>query len=191
VAKIGSYVDGVNVMTYDFFGGWAATGPTAFHSPLNAWTGMPSTPPTNNYYSDRSVQVLKQGGLPANKIRLGIGFYGRGWTGVTNVNNGLNQPATAAAPCVTDNNPSYPCEAGSADYKALKMQPGYQSFTSVQAGTAWIFNGTTFWSFDTPGTIATKMSYVRQQGLGGAFFWEFNGDTANGELVTAMRNGLP
>nr|WP_181396578.1 hypothetical protein [Streptomyces sp. FT05W] len=27
-------------------------------------------------------------------------------------------------------------------------------------------------------------------GSGGAFFWEFSGDTANGELVTAMDNGL-
>jgi chitinase len=34
------------------------------------------------------------------------------------------------------------------------------------------------------------MAYTRQQGLGGAFFWELSGDTSNGELITAMRNGL-
>jgi chitinase len=34
------------------------------------------------------------------------------------------------------------------------------------------------------------MSYAKGQGLGGAFFWELSGDTSNGELVTAVRNGL-
>ena len=28
------------------------------------------------------------------------------------------------------------------------------------------------------------------QGLGGAFFWELTGDTTNGELITAIANGL-
>jgi chitinase len=32
------------------------------------------------------------------------------------------------------------------------------------------------------------MSYEKAQGLGGAFFWEFSGDTANGALITAMYN---
>ncbi len=34
------------------------------------------------------------------------------------------------------------------------------------------------------------MSYAKQQGLGGAFFWELTGDTTSGELITAMKNGL-
>jgi chitinase len=34
------------------------------------------------------------------------------------------------------------------------------------------------------------MTWAKNQGLGGAFFWEFSGDTAGGELVTAIRNGL-
>ena len=34
------------------------------------------------------------------------------------------------------------------------------------------------------------MSYAKNQGLGGAFFWELSGDTTNGELITAMKGGL-
>ncbi|CAO0831330.1 chitinase OS=Streptomyces microflavus OX=1919 GN=Smic_57370 PE=3 SV=1 [Streptomyces microflavus] len=34
------------------------------------------------------------------------------------------------------------------------------------------------------------MSWAKSQGLGGAFFWEFSGDTANGELVSAINGGL-
>jgi chitinase len=53
-----------------------------------------------------------------------------------------------------------------------------------------VFNGSTFWSFDTPATIATKMSYAKSQGLGGAFAWSLDGDDASGTLLNAMRAGL-
>ena len=58
------------------------------------------------------------------------------------------------------------------------------------AGTAYAFCGGQWWSYDTPSTIAGKMTYTRNQSLGGAFFWELSGDTTNGELITAIRNGL-
>ncbi|WP_124286600.1 glycosyl hydrolase family 18 protein, partial [Streptomyces sp. ADI92-24] len=35
------YVDWYNPMTYDFFGAWDAKGPTAPHSPLNSYPGIP------------------------------------------------------------------------------------------------------------------------------------------------------
>ncbi|MDX1341434.1 MAG: glycosyl hydrolase family 18 protein, partial [Reinekea sp.] len=50
--------------------------------------------------------------------------------------------------------------------------------------------GGNWWSYDTPSTIQTKMNYVKQQGLTGAFFWELSGDTTDGELIRAIDNGL-
>ena len=38
--------------------------------------------------------------------------------------------------------------------------------------------------------ITEKMNYVKAQNLGGAFFWEFSGDDANGTLAKAVGNGL-
>ena len=38
--------------------------------------------------------------------------------------------------------------------------------------------------------VIEKMSYVKAQNLGGAFFWEFSGDDAQGSLATAIRDGL-
>src|SRR5690606_34499417 len=35
------YVDWYMVMTYDFFGAWAPQGPTAPHSPLTCYSGIP------------------------------------------------------------------------------------------------------------------------------------------------------
>ncbi|GAA4790758.1 glycoside hydrolase family 18 chitinase [Streptomyces ziwulingensis] len=167
------YLDWYNVMTYDYFGAWANTGPTAPHSPLTSYSGIP----TAGFNSADAIAKLKAKGVPAAKLLLGIGFYGRGWTGVTQSAPGGT--ATGAAPGTY--------EAGIEDYKVLKNSC---PVTGTVAGTAYAHCGTQWWSYDTPSTIAGKMAWAKSQGLGGAFFWEFSGDTANGELVSAISNGL-
>ena len=167
------YVDFYMVMTYDFFGAFAPTGPTAPHSPLYSYSGIP----TAGFYSDNAIQLLKSKGVPSDKLLLGVGFYGRGWTGVSNVNGGLNQSATGAA------QGTY--EAGIEDYKVLvNTCPA----TGTVAGTAYAYCNGNWWSYDTPATMASKMSYVNSQGLGGVFFWELSGDTSNGSLITTLYN---
>ncbi|RQW99010.1 glycosyl hydrolase family 18 protein [Micromonospora inaquosa] len=160
-------------MTYDYFGAFAAQGPTAPHSPLTSYTGIPQ----QGFNSDAAIQKLKSKGVPANKLLLGIGFYGRGWTGVTQAAPGGS--ATGAAPGTY--------EAGIEDYKVLKNTcPA----TGTIAGTAYAKCGSNWWSYDTPSTINGKMTYANNQGLGGAFFWELSGDTSNGELIGAIKGGL-
>ncbi|MBB5868150.1 chitinase [Allocatelliglobosispora scoriae] len=168
-----AYVDWYNVMTYDFFGAFAAQGPTAPHSPLNCYSGIPQA----GFCTEAAIAKLKSKGVPGSKLLPGIGFYGRGWTGVTQTAPGGT--ATGAAPGTY--------EAGIEDYKVLKntCPP-----TATFAGTSYAKCGSNWWSYDTPATIASKMSWSKSQGLGGAFFWELTGDTTNGELITAMKNGL-
>ncbi|GAA2351495.1 hypothetical protein GCM10010170_041660 [Dactylosporangium salmoneum] len=167
------YVDWYNVMTYDYFGAFAPQGPTAPHSPLTSYSGIP----TPGFYSDAAIQKLKSKGIAASKLLLGIGFYGRGWTGVTQSAPGGS--ATGPAPGTY--------EQGIEDYKVLKSScPA----NGTVAGTAYAYCGSNWWSYDTPSTIAGKMSYAKSQGLAGSFFWEMSGDTSNGELITAMRSGL-
>jgi chitinase len=174
-AGAAQYVDWYNVMTYDFFGsfGSTATGPTAPHSPLTSYTGIP----TPGFTSADAIAKFKAKGVPANKLLLGIGFYGRGWTGVTQDAPG----GTATGPATG----TY--EQGIEDYKVLKTSC---PVTGTIAGTAYAHCGTNWWSYDTPSTIAGKMSWAKAQGLGGAFFWDFSGDTSNGELVSAINSGL-
>ncbi|MFE9138727.1 glycosyl hydrolase family 18 protein [Streptomyces sp. NPDC007355] len=167
------YMNWFNVMTYDFFGAWAAKGPTAPHSPLTSYAGIPQA----GFNSAEAIAKFKAQGVPANKLLLGIGFYGRGWTGVTQSAPG----GTATGPAAG----TY--EQGIEDYKVLKAScPA----TGTVAGTAYAHCGTNWWSYDTPATVTSKMSWAKNQGLGGAFFWEFSGDTGNGELVGAINTGL-
>jgi chitinase len=167
------YLDWYNVMTYDFFGAWAAKGPTAPHSPLTSYPGIPQA----GFNSAEAIAKFKAKGVPAKKLLLGIGFYGRGWTGVTQSAPG----GTATGPAAG----TY--EQGIEDYKVLKSScPA----TGTIAGTAYAHCGTNWWSYDTPATVTSKMNWAETQGLGGAFFWEFSGDTSNGELVSAINSGL-
>ncbi|GAA4316274.1 glycosyl hydrolase family 18 protein [Actinomadura luteofluorescens] len=167
------YVDWYNPMTYDYFGAWDAKGPTAPHSPLTSYPGIPHA----GFNTTDTIAKLRAKGVPASKMLLGIGFYGRGWTGVTQSEPGGT--ATGAAPGTY--------EAGIEDYKVLK---GKCPATSTVAGTAYGKCGGEWWSYDTPSTIRGKMGFAGDQGLGGAFFWELSGDTTGGELITAIKSGL-
>ncbi|MEU2567849.1 glycoside hydrolase family 18 protein [Streptomyces althioticus] len=164
------YVDWYNPMTYDYFGAWDTAGPIAPHSPLTSYDGIPKA----EYHSAATIAKLTGLGVPADKLLLGIGFYGRGWTGVTQAEPGGT--ATGPAPGTY--------EAGIDDYKVLKDRcPA----TGTVGGTAYARCGDQWWSYDTPETVASKTEWKNQQGLGGTFFWELSGDTANGELIKAIR----
>ncbi|RBQ15252.1 chitinase [Spongiactinospora rosea] len=172
-AGAAQYVDWYNVMTYDFFGAWDKTGPTAPHSPLTDYPDIP----IKNYHTERAMSHLTGKQIPASKLLTGIGFYGRGWTGVTKKEPGGT--ATGPAPGTY--------EQGIEDYKILKSRcPS----NGTIAGTAYAFCGNQWWSYDTPATIVSKMGWSKSNGYGGAFFWELSGDTTNGELITAMKSGL-
>ena len=172
-------LDFINVMTYDFHGTWDPK--TNHHSALFASPRDPSTGDQKFYNSNDAIEAFISRGVPASKLTLGIGFYGRGWTNVPNGGtNGLYQSGTAAPGTY---------EAGNEDYKVLKNL-NWPIYTDNDAMATWIYNGTTFWSYDSPALIRTKMNYVKAQNLGGAFFWEFSGDDAQGSLVEAISSGL-
>lgn len=177
-AAYSQYLDYINVMTYDFHGTWDAQ--TNHHSALFDSPNDPSTGDARFYNTNDAIEGFLSRGVPASKLNVGIGFYGRGWTGVANVNNGLYQNGTPAPGTY---------EAGNEDYKVLKNRAG-TVFTDANARATWKFDGNTFWSYDTPAMITEKMAYVKAQNLGGAFFWEFSGDDAQGSLATAVSDGL-
>jgi chitinase len=164
-----------SVQGYDFHGTWE---PTTNHQ-SNLYTS-PSDPASPRYSDDAVVNQYLQRGAPSQEIVLGVPFYSRGWTGVAPANDGLYQPAAGAAPGTW--------EAGVDDYKVAKerLASGFVRHEDSAAGAAWLFDGTTFWTFDDPSIMAAKAAYARENHLGGIMFWELSGDTANGELIAAL-----
>jgi chitinase len=163
----------VNAMTYDYFGAGSKPGPTAPHSPLTTYPGIPDADDT----VQATVGKLVRMGVPRGKILLGIGLYGRGWSGVTSASPGGTSTGRAKG--------TY--EQGLEDYKVLKTSCPP---VGIVGGTAYAFCAGQWWSYDTPETIAGKIRWAMAQGLGGAFVWELSGDTDDGELVGAVTTGF-
>ncbi|MEU6931477.1 glycoside hydrolase family 18 protein [Streptomyces sp. NPDC046374] len=174
VRKIMRDLDFVNLQGYDFHGSWEST--TAQQSALFA--------PRGDFSVDQTVNDWLRRGAPARKLVVGMPFYGQGWTGVTGGGTGLGKPATGAAAGTWG--------AGSEDYEALRKlaESGASTvYRDRRNGHAWLFDGTTLWTYDDPQVLRTKSAYVRAKGLGGAMFWSLDGDTPDGELITAV-NGV-
>ncbi len=172
-AGAAAHLDWVMAMTYDYFGTGAGKGPTAAHAALRAYPGIPRAGAT----TEATVQALLGAGIPAGKVLLGIGFYGRGWAGVTSAAPG----GTASGPAPGSHEP------GIEDYDVLAVRCPP---TGSIGGTAYAYCRNQWWSYDTPATITAKMAYARRQGLGGAFCWVVSGDTADGALISAVASGL-
>jgi chitinase len=102
---------------------------------------------------------------------LGVPFYGKGWSGVSDANHGLYQRALG------------PAKSGGS-YRELKALPAQADRMFYrQAVTCSVWSNGTFWSYDCPDSLRAKMAYIKRQRLGGVMFWELSHDTEDLELL--------
>jgi chitinase len=178
VRNIFRYLTFATTQGYDYHGAWESI--TNQQSALRTPAADPTTP---KFSSQVALDALISAGAPRNRLVMGVPFFSRGWTGVNPQNFGLFQPSTGPAPGTF--------EAGVEDYKVLKAQlANFTVYRDNRAGHAWLFDGTTFWTWDDPVEMARKARYINDRKLGGAMIWSLDGDTASGELIAALHNGL-
>jgi chitinase len=177
--QIFRYLDFATVQGYDFHGPWEST--TNHQSAIFQPAGQPILP---DFTAERAIGGWIARGAPRSKLVLGLPFYGHGWTGVMGGGDGLFQEAEGPAPATF--------EAGSEDYKVLATlrAAGFTLYRDNRAGFAWLFDGTTFWTFDDPTVMRLKTAYIKRRGLGGAMVWSLDGDDANGTLIDTIHQGL-
>lgn len=168
--KAHQYLDFINLMCYDFYNGWFYQ--TGHHANL-----YPSKEEKfgGNSISESVDKFLKEG-VPANKLILGIPFYGRKWEKVTAANNGLYQSALTGSSIVA----SWEIAA---ELKSGKFQELYDD--SAKASYLWNAQDNIFISYETPKEIALKTAFIKQKKLGGAMFWEYSLDN-NQELLNKL-----
>jgi chitinase len=163
---------------YDYHGPWEQL--TNQQSAIDGPKGDPTTP---EFSSQVTIDSYLSRGAPRSKLVMGVPFYSHGWTGVTDQNHGLFQPSTGAAPATY--------EAGTEDYRLLKAKlADFTVYRDNKAGFAWLFDGTTFWTWDDPVEMKRKAQYISHRDLGGAMIWSLDGDTGNGELISALDRNL-
>ena len=174
-AGIAEVCDWINIMTYDFAGGWEKK--TGHQAPMFSPEGRGASNPSTLWSVDGAVRQFLDAGVDPKKLVVGVPFYGRGWTGVPSVNSGIGQLSTGL--------PAGSYEAGIYDYKDLvamiKAKPDvYRVFEDTKAEATFLSapsaNG--LWvSFDDTAIVKRKVDYINGLGLGGAMFWELSGDT--------------
>ncbi|HKE31825.1 MAG TPA: glycoside hydrolase family 18 protein, partial [Candidatus Angelobacter sp.] len=123
-------------------------------------------------YGDYAVQGFLAAGVPREKIVFGVPFYGKGWSGVKDVNHGLYQPATGPADAIS--------------YRAIKGLEGADLHYFEKPVTCTVWSGGKFWGYDCPEAMRAKMDYIRRLHLGGVMFWELSHDTRDGELLQIL-----
>jgi chitinase len=200
--QVGKYLDYADAMTYDMHGGFEATGPTNFQDPLHNSPNDPSTvvtPGNEKYTIDTTIKAWTSGlpdynipgGFPASKLVMGFPFYYRGWTGVAaGSNHGLYQQASGPSASFSTSQ-----TAGLADYKELAAagltSNAADNFFDPTTQAAWIYDGTNFYTGDTPQSIAAKTSFIKSDGLAGAMMFSLDAEDAGNTLLNAIVDGLP
>jgi chitinase len=179
--RIHPLLDWINIMTYDMSGEWSTV--TGFNAPLY---NSQENPP-EGISTDTAVQALLDLGVPPEKLVMGVPFYGRGWAGVLEENNGLHQLYNGQ-PLGTYSSP------GTFDYRDLASNflDSYDRYWHDTAQVPWMHNPETdiMISYDDPESIALKTEYVREHGLGGVMIWEISQDSDDAALLTTIYQTL-
>ena len=168
-ARLAPLLDQAVVMAYDMAGFDRITG---HHAALYPHEDRPLS-------GARAVKTLVDGGLPAEKILLGVPAYGRVWRQVSGGGNGLNQRANTSGNKTISFN----------ELLRLEKQ-GYTRHYDEKAQAAWWFDGSTFVSGEDDRSIAAKGAWVVEKGLLGAAVWQYTQDESGamlGMLDAAMR----
>ena len=173
LGKAHESLDFINVMCYDYYHGWHYQ--TGHHANLQSSDKEKFTGNSGQQAIERHIKA----GVPANKLVMGIPFYGRLWEKVTSGNDGLYQTAMSTGIIVPYWDILNRIESGN-------YIKSYDN--SAKASYLWNATDSIFVSWETPKDIKLKTDYIKQQGLGGAMFWEYSLDKDQELLNTLYEN---
>jgi chitinase len=171
--KAQRYIDTVNLMAYDYY---EPGEPTGNHAPLFTDPDDPK-----KISADRSVREFKKAGVPAEKIVLGVPFYGHQWGDVADAQHGLFQIGKRLPP-------------GYATYSVISttmLNNGFDRYWDKASSVPYLYNPQRkiFVSYEDAESVKLKSRYVVDQHLAGIMFWDYAGDPS-GVLLNAIHAGL-
>ena len=145
------YLDFVNIMTYDM-----ANAPK-HHAALYPSENTP------DLTCVESVRRHVAGGVPVNKLVLGVPFYGRGGK-----------------------------EMKGRDFKSIKEGDGYSLIFDNTAKVPFMVNaaGVPVLGYDDAHSLGYKCDYILDNDLLGVMYWDYNGDDEQGTLRNTLAQRL-
>lgn len=183
VPKMAEYLDLINVMTYDYID--MRNGLTSFNAPLYS---HPDSPLPDSRCADHGIQQWLSQGAPPKKLTMGLPFYGRGFAGVPEANDGLFQDFSGTPVGTWDEGPSF-------DYWDLRQNyetdSEYARHWSFESKVPWLYSPSdgVFISYDDPESIGIKTDYAIDEDLAGVMFWHV-GQDRNERLIDIICSKL-
>jgi len=171
--KAVKYLDFVNLMTYDFY----VSGDSAGHH-SNLY-------PPEDYEKDasahKSVRLFLEAGVPAEKLVMGVPFYGRSWIMQSAEKHGINMPVAGRA------------RAGGYTFikDSMVNQNGLVRYWDENAKAPYLFNSESKQrvTYDDEESVKLKCEYVLENNMAGMMFWQYASDTME-YLLDAMNEHL-
>ncbi|OAL43395.1 hypothetical protein IQ07DRAFT_593170 [Pyrenochaeta sp. DS3sAY3a] len=180
IEQLWRYVNWINLMTYDLHGSW--------DSP-ESYIGSFVYAHTNKTEIDDALNLFWRNHVPANRINLGIGFYGRSYT---------LESADCSRPGCPFKSPgvagSCTGEPGVLSYDEIEGLIRTWDLTKVHDKEAMVkymaWGQNNQWvSYDDQETLQQKVEYARGQGLGGLFVWAIDLDDKKHTALKALLGG--
>ena len=146
------YMDFVNIMAYDM-----ANAPK-HHSALY------ESENSGSITSDKAVKAHIAAGMPAEKLVLGMPFYGRGGLKISSFN----------------------------DYKDLHRHTGVVEKWDEKAMVPYLEDeeGVLQLGYENPRSLRIKCEYALENGLKGAMYWDYDGDNQDGDLRKTVAEAI-
>lgn len=158
--KAVEHVDYINVMSYDLHGVWDSTNPIGSHVLAHTnMTGIKS-----------ALDLLWRNDVPAKKLNMGLGFYGRSFqlADPSCSKPGCNFKAGGSPGACTKN-------SGTLSYREIteiidkhKLKPIHDK---EAAAKYIIWNRDQWVSYDDEETFKQKIDFFNKLGLGGLLIW--------------------
>lgn len=147
------YVDFINIMAYDL------------NRPPYHQSSLFRSPLSGDMTADEGIRAHVSGGVPPEKLVLGVPFYGHGAKGL------------------------YP---DFVNYDKLELKEGLKEAYDDEACVPYYVDasGKLVMTFEDKRSLRRKAEYVKENGLGGIMFWEADGDTDDYQLTKTIKNAL-
>jgi chitinase len=158
MGKAQQYLNYINLMTYDF-SDVVATHHTNLYN-------------TNLYqtqkYADNAVNAFMAAGVPANKLVMGLAFYGRVYNLSPGAKRGIGDTILNR-----DKGQGYGTIKDS-----LVNQNGYVHYRDRKAKASYLYNASKrqFITYDDEWSVKKKCKYVLSKKMAGVMFWEYSSD---------------
>ncbi|CAK1547716.1 unnamed protein product [Leptosia nina] len=176
IPALAQYLDIVGLMTYDMYGPWDSV--TGHNSPLHKGEGDGNVPKESLNTVDVAVQYWLSQGFPAEKLVIGLPFYGHTY-------NLANQNKSSVR------SPSYgPGIAG--PYTVTNGNIGYNEFCDLLLTQTWdlrfdnlakvpyAVQNRNWVSYDDAASLSAKTKYALNLNLAGVMVWSIETDDFHG-----------